>query len=60
VGSGVKASDKQRLDSQTHFANGLSRDSAPSPPSRPESIVPIGIFEREFAREEGEEMLDER
>ena len=35
VGSGVMASDKQRRDSQTQFANGFSRDSSPFPPSPP-------------------------
>jgi hypothetical protein len=32
AGSGVKASDIQRRDSHRHFANGLWRDSSPSPP----------------------------
>jgi hypothetical protein len=32
VGSGVKASEKQRRDSPRDFANGLSRNSSPSPP----------------------------
>jgi hypothetical protein len=43
VGSGVKASDRQRREVQGLLAIGVSRDSSPSPRLSPEPVVPKGL-----------------